>query len=465
MALPRTAIIGAGISGLTAGKMFTDYRVPYTCFESSDRIGGNWAFGNPNGHSSAYKSLHIDTSKHQLSFRDFPMPEEFPDFPHHTQIKQYLDGYADAFGLLDSIEFCNGITAAEPLPGGGWELTTEAGEQRRFDLLVVANGHHWDPRWPDFPGEFTGQTIHSHNYIDPKNPLDFSGQRILVVGLGNSAADITVELSSKTLDNEVTLSTRSGAWIVPKYFGGKPADKYFRTSPHIPLSWQRKFVQIMQPATAGRPEDYGLPTPNHKFFEAHPTQSVELPLRLGSGDVTAKPNIDRLDGQTVHFVDGSSRDFDIIIYATGYNITFPFFDPEFISAPGNRIDLYKRIFLPGRDDLLFAGFAQAVPTLFPFVEAQARLIGAYAAGRYRPPTEAQMRAGIKADHELYLGHMLDRPRHTQQLDYFLYEHDMRVKEIPAGLRRARELGPPVWAGVDDTAGRAKAAPVSEGAAR
>ena len=100
---PTTAVIGAGISGLTASKMLGDYGVPYTCFESSDRIGGNWAFGNPNGHSSAYQSLHIDTSKHQLSFRDFPMPDDYPDFPHHTQIKAYLDGYADAFGLRENI--------------------------------------------------------------------------------------------------------------------------------------------------------------------------------------------------------------------------------------------------------------------------------------------------------------------------------------------------------------------------
>ncbi|GAC53863.1 NAD(P)-binding protein, partial [Gordonia amicalis] len=146
MRLPTTAIIGAGISGLTAGKMLTDYGVPYTCFESSDRIGGNWAFGNPNGHSSAYRSLHIDTSKHQLSFRDFPMPDEYPDFPHHTQIKAYLDAYAEAFDLIPSIEFTNGVEHARRLDGGGWELETQHGERRRFDLLVVANGHHWDPR-------------------------------------------------------------------------------------------------------------------------------------------------------------------------------------------------------------------------------------------------------------------------------------------------------------------------------
>ncbi|MEB3064152.1 flavin-containing monooxygenase [[Mycobacterium] zoologicum] len=447
MPTPRTAIIGAGISGLTAGKMLTDYAIDYTCFESSDRIGGNWAFGNPNGHSSAYRSLHIDTSKHQLSFKDFPMPAHYPDFLHHTLVKEYLEAYAAAFELKRNIEFEMTVAHAQRLPGGGWELELAGGRRECFDLLIVANGHHWDPRLPEFPGEFTGQTLHAHHYIDPKTPLEFSGKRILVVGLGNSAADIAVELSSKALDNELTLSTRSSAWIVPKYVAGKPADKYYRTSPHIPLSWQRKVIQRVQPFLSGRPEDLGLPTPNHKLFEAHPTQSVELPLRLGSGDVIPKPDISRFDGATVHFTDGTSGDFDIIVYATGYNITFPFFDPEFISAPDNRIDLYKRMFYPGIEDLVFAGFAQATPTLFPFVESQARLIGAYAAGRYRLPSTAEMRRVIAADTHKYTGHVMNSPRHTQQVDYFLYEHDMRTREIPRGAQRAAERGAPSWAGV------------------
>ncbi|ORU99016.1 flavin-containing monooxygenase [Mycolicibacterium fallax] len=435
LANPKTAIIGAGISGLTSAKMLKDYGVPHTVFETSDRIGGNWAFGNPNGRSSAYRSLHIDTSKHRLAFKDFPISEDFPDFPHHSQVKSYLDDYAAAFGLLDAIEFNNGVVHAAR-DGDGWAITDQAGDTRRFDLLVVGNGHHWDPRLPDFPGEFTGASIHSHHYIDPNTPLPLTGKRILVVGIGNSAADITVELSSRALENTVTLSTRSSAWIVPKYLGGQPGDKLFRTTPYLPLSWQRRAAQWFAPLVGADPTTYGLPPANHKLFEAHPTQSVELPLRLGSGDVIPKPNVTRLDGDVVHFDDGSSDVFDVIIYATGYNITFPFFAPEFLSAPDNQIRLYKRMFAPGIDNLVFVGFAQAIPTLFPFVECQSRLLAAYAVGRYALPPAAEMERIIDADQRLHVGHCTDRPRHTQQVDYFYYEHDLRTRELPAGARRA-----------------------------
>lgn len=449
---PTTCVIGAGISGLTAGKNLGDYGIPYECFEVSDRIGGNWAFRNPNGFSSAYQSLHIDTSKDLLSFKDFPMPDRYPDFPHHSEIKQYLEEYAEAFALKDRIHFENGVEHAARRTGGGWEVRTADGVEREFDALVVANGHHWDPRLPDFPGEFTGTSFHSHHYISPTEPHDLRGKRILVVGIGNSASDIVSELSQKSWGNTVVISTRSGAWVVPKYVFGVPMDTVARTLPHVPLSWQRKAVKHLPRLISGKPESFGLPTPNHNFLEAHPTVSSELLIRLGSGDASAKPNVARLDGETVHFEDGTQQDFDVIVYATGYNITFPFFDEGFVSAPDNRLKLFKRMLMPGLDDLVFMGFAQALPTLFPFVEAQARLLARYLAGTYRPPTDEAMRAAIDADERLYLGHFVDKPRHTQQVDYFTYVRNLEGKELPAGHARAIAEGPVVLAGRAGAAG-------------
>ncbi|MCK9250703.1 MAG: NAD(P)-binding domain-containing protein [Solirubrobacteraceae bacterium] len=450
---PTVCVIGAGISGLTASKSLGDYGIPYETFEISDRVGGNWAFRNPNGMSSAYRSLHIDTSKDLLSFRDLPIPAHLPDFPHHSEIHAYLEQYADTFGLNERIRFRNGVEHARRLDGGGWEVRTQDGETRRFDVLVVGNGHHWDPRYPDFPGTFDGETIHSHHYVDPTEPLDLRGRRLLVVGIGNSAADIVSELSQKSWRNQVTLSTRSGAWIVPKYVFGMPGDRLARTLPGIPLSWQRRLIRKMPILVSGHPESFGLPRPNHEFLEAHPTMSSELLVRLGSGDVVARPDVERLEGDRVRFVDGTVDAFDVVIYATGYNITFPFFDREFLSAPDNRLPLYKRMFRPGIDDLVLVGFAQALPTLFPFIETQSKLMARYVAGTYRPPSDAEMERVIAADEATHVGHYRQSARHTQQVEFFSYERDIHRREIPAGRRRVDEHGPVRLAG---RAGRVEA---------
>jgi cation diffusion facilitator CzcD-associated flavoprotein CzcO len=444
--LPTTCIIGAGISGLTAGKALADRGLPYTCFEASDDIGGNWYFGNPNGRSSAYRSLHIDTSRECLSFRDMPMGDQYPDFPHHSEIFEYLNDYADAFALRERIRFNTPVERAERKPGGGWKITTGDGSTHEFDFLVVGNGHHWDPRYPDFPGEFSGETLHSHHYVSPTEPLDLEGKRVVVVGIGNSAVDIVSELARKGVAEKVWISTRSGAWVVPKYVFGRPSDQVVKTNPHFSLKLQRWLARPLPRIVSGRMEDFGLPRPNHEFLQAHPTVSSELLLRLGSGDAVAKPNVAELQGDSVRFEDGSVEQADVIIYATGYRITFPFFDEDFLDAPDNRLPLYKRIFKPGLDDVAFVGFAQTIPTLFPFVELQSKLVARYAGGDYALPPEPEMEATIQRDQDIHCGGYADRPRHTMQIEWYTYEHDLKRKEFPAGLERARRGMAPAFAG-------------------
>ena len=435
--LPNVCIIGAGVSGLTACKALADAGVAHTCFEASDEVGGNWYFQNPNGVSSAYRSLHIDISKPSISFRDFPMPDRYPDYPHHTHIFEWLRDYAEAFALRERIRFNTRVMRAERGPQGGWTITLDDGEQHAFDALLVCNGHHWDPRLPDFPGSFDGPQIHSHDYIDPTTPLDLHGRRVLVVGIGNSAVDIVSELARKTVSEIVYLSTRSGAYVIPKYIFGKPADQVVKTNPRIPVGLQRRMGRMLPRIFSGRMEDFGLPTPNHKFLDAHPTVSSELLGRLGAGDAVAKGDVAELLGDRVRFADGSLEPVDAIIYATGYNVSFPFFDPEFLSAPENVLPLYKRMLEPGIDDLAFIGLGQPIPTIFPFSELQSKLAARWLSGDWAPPERSEMEEEIRRDEAFHTGHFTNKPRHTMQLEWYGFEHELKTRSIPAGQARAR----------------------------
>jgi thioredoxin reductase len=448
--LPSVCVIGAGVSGLTACKALADFGVPHTCFEASDEVGGNWYFQNPNGVSSAYRSLHIDISKPSISFRDFPMPDRYPDYPHHTHIFEWLRDYADAFGLRDRIRFNTRVRQAERGPDGGWRLTLDDGPSESFDALLVCNGHHWDPSYPDFPGSFDGPEIHSHDYIDPSTPLDLQGKRVLVVGIGNSAVDIVSELARKTVSDTVYLSTRSGAYVVPKYVFGKPVDQIVKANPRLPAGLQRRLSGVLPRIFSGRMEDFGLPTPNHHFLDAHPTLSSELLGRLGAGDAIAKGDVAELLGDRVRFADGSVEPIDAIVYATGYKVSFPFFDADFLSAPGNALPLYKRMLKPGLDDLAFIGLGQPVPTIFPFSELQSKLAARWLSGDWAPPPEHEMEEEIRRDEAFHTGHFIDKPRHTMQLEWYAFERELSARSIPAGQARAR-TGAPTGR---DTAGRA-----------
>src|ERR1700748_1142171 len=142
--LPTVCVIGAGSSGIAAAKALHERGIPFDCFEKSDQVGGNWVFGNRNGMSSAYRSLHINTSRDRMQYSDFPMPKSYPDFPHHTQIAEYFDSYVDHFGFRSHIHFQTAVLHASEDGSSGWRVRTNEAE-RHYDYLLVANGHHWDP--------------------------------------------------------------------------------------------------------------------------------------------------------------------------------------------------------------------------------------------------------------------------------------------------------------------------------
>jgi cation diffusion facilitator CzcD-associated flavoprotein CzcO len=438
--LPKACIIGAGCSGFTTAKRLQDLGVPFDCFEMSDDVGGNWYFNNPNGKSACYESLHIDTSKWRLAFEDYPVPADWPDFPHHAQLQQYFRDYVDHFGLRDRITFNTRVEAARRTPEGLWDVTLSNGETRTYDVLFVCNGHHWDARIPDYPGRFDGPAIHSHAYRGPFDPVDMRGKTVVVVGMGNSAMDIASELSQRPIAKKLWVSARRGVWVLPKYMNGKVADKAVMPA-WIPRKLGLKVARAAIKRAIGRMEDYGLPKPDHEPLEAHPSVSGEFLTRAGCGDIAFKPNISELMGRKVRFEDGSVEEVDAIIYATGYNITFPFFagEPTLNPDSENRFPLFKRMMQPGVPNLFFMGLAQPLPTLVNFAEQQAKLVGAYLTGRYRPPPPEEMARITEADEAMHLGPYYKSPRHTLQVDFGVYCRDL-MREIDRGAARAKAAG-------------------------
>ena len=280
------------------------------------------------------------------------------------------------------------MVSIEPVDGE-WEVTVEdaAGERRseRYRAVLVANGHHWNPRWPEpaFPGseEFSGEQIHVHHYREPDILV---GKRVLVLGIGNSAVDVAVE--SSRIAEKTWLAMRRGAYVLPKFLGGKPVDEAAPpVTSRLPLPVQRFFMGRLLKVAVGEMTDYGLPKPDHKLLEAHPTVSSELLPRLGHGDIQVKPNIDRFTGgRGVRFTDGSEEEIDLVVYCTGYKIAFPFLDEKVFSAPENRMRLYRRVASVEQPGLYFIGFIQPLGPIMPLAEVQSEWVADLISGRARP---------------------------------------------------------------------------------
>jgi flavin-binding monooxygenase-like protein len=424
----KVCILGAGSSGLTACQVLNARGIPFDCFEKGSQIGGNWRYENDNGQSSAYRSLHINSSRSLMSYRAFPMPDDYPDYPSHGHIATYFDAFAERFGLTEQIRFNTEVIGAEPV-GDGWEVTIERDGKRetaRYRAVLIANGHHWDPRWPEppFPGAdaYEGEEMHAHYYREPEV---LEGKRVLVLGIGNSAVDIAVE--SSRIADATFLAMRRGAYVLPKYLGGKPIDD---ASPPImsrlPLSVQRFFIARLLKLAVGEMTDYGLPKPDHKLLEAHPTVSSELLSRVGHGDIAVKPNIERFaGGRRVRFADGSEEEIDLVVYCTGYKISFPFLAPEVFAAEDNRLRLYRRVVAPERPGLFFIGFIQPLGPIMPIAEAQSEWVADLLAGRTALPSAAEMRAEI-LDYERWMDKRFVRSkRHTIEVDFHPYLRQLR----------------------------------------
>lgn len=430
MAKKKVCVVGAGSSGIVAAKVLLEHGHQVECVEKGSGIGGNWRFRNDNGMSASYASLHINTSKEKMAYSDFPMPADYPDYPHHSQVLAYFEDYVDHFGIRDHIRFQTEVQAVRR-EGDGWRVDTESADgaavSDQYDAVVVANGHHWSPRHVSFEGHFDGETQHSHGY---ETAAGFEGRRVLVVGIGNSGVDISCELSR--VASKVFLSTRRSAHILPKYAWGRPIDHYTsEAGAKLPLRIQRLFFELVLGLSRGNQELFGVAEPDHHILAAHPTISADLLNLVGHGRITMKPNLERLDGDGVQFVDGSRELVDTIIFATGYNVSFPFLKASIVAPERNEVPLFRKVVHPEHPGLFFIGLVQPLGAIMPIAEVQSQWVSKLLSGQVALPDRAGMERGIRDDRAKMRKRYVTSDRHTIQVDFYPYLHQLKEE-----MRRA-----------------------------
>lgn len=423
MAKGTVAVIGAGPSGLPTIKNFIDQGFDVKAFDRCDDVGGNWRFNDATGHSSVFETTHIISSKYTSAYEDYPLPKDAPDYPSHTQLLTYFKGYASEFDLTKHIHFNSIVTKIEPKEKGKWQVTWQtAGEDTTkselFHAVCIASGHHHTPRWPDYPGQFSGNFLHSHDY---KRAKPFADQRVLVIGGGNSACDVAVETSR--ISKKTVISWRHGYYLLPKFLFGMPLDKFFYFFKDFPrwaqLSGMKLIVNLLQ----GKNSAIGLPEPDHEILASHPTVNSDLYLALRHGKVLPKGDIERFDGKKVIFKDGDVQEFDSIVACTGFTITHPFLDKTLIDLSTGPVRLYHRMIPEHLPNLYFIGLFQPLGCIWPGAELQAKLAARHLAGLWKIPDELSR----LIDHEIAHPDVeqIKSPRHTITVNDLAFRKRLR----------------------------------------
>lgn len=424
----RVCIIGAGPSGITALKNVLDEGLEAVCYDRNDRVGGNWIYSEKPSHSSVFETTHIISSTTLSQYEDYTWDDhgkEVSDYPSHQQLVDYFQGYASHFGLEPFIEFGTSVVHAAYVSPNEWQVTIESKEGKRteqFTDLVVCNGHHWNPRMPQYPGSFDGKFLHSHDF---KKAAPFKDQRVLVIGGGNSACDVAVETSR--VSKKTAISWRRGYRIIPKFFFGQPSDIVGKGMTWLPVRIRSWFSQLLIRVFIGPNRNYGLQEPDHAFGQTHPTINDELLYRIRHGKVHPKVDIERLDGKQVHFKDGSSEEFDSIIACTGFIISHPFLDPQIANYTEGPVPLYLKMMHPEYANLFFIGLFQPLGCIWPGAELQSKIMARQLSGKWQRPSNIESLVRKETDNPHY--NQLNTPRHTITVDYHLFKRAL-LRQLP-----------------------------------
>ena len=438
----RVCVIGAGPSGIAAAKNCIEAGLEVVVFEKNDKVGGNWVFDARTGHSSVYDHTHIISSKRLSEYEDFPMPADYPDYPDHRQLQTYFESYARHFGVHERIRFQHVVEKVTRQASGEWivEFLDEHGSAhtQSFDILMVANGHHWNPRHPHYEGHFSGTYLHSHDFKGVGDA--WRGKRILVIGGGNSACDVAVE--SARVAAKVGLSMRSPQWFLPKFLFGQPSDVFAVRSNWMPRRLRQWIFTRLLTFLQGRYSDYGLPMNTDPVLAHHPTLNSDLLDFIRHGRIEPRPGIRRFHDDEVEFVDGRREAFDIVCACTGFWISFPFFDTSFIDfqhAP--KVPLYRRMMHADYPNLYFIGLLQPTGCVWPLADYQAKLACAEIRGRYRRP--ADLPSAIRRENDRSPFAQALGLRHSTEVDYHAFRDVLKAELAQAGIDIGRPpLGVP-----------------------
>ncbi|MFN8308701.1 MAG: NAD(P)-binding domain-containing protein [Chitinophagales bacterium] len=415
------AIIGAGSSGIAAAKNLMQRGFQnITLLEQSDRLGGNWIYSEEVKHASVYETTHIITSKRHSAYLDFPMPESYPDYPSHWLMAEYFEAYANHFHIKEKIRFNTTVTHVNRMADGRWEITSVKNDETSrttYDALIVSSGHHWNPRFPTYAGKFEGEFLHSHAF---KNNRPFAGKKVLIVGAGNSGCDAAVEVCR--VAKSTAISMRRGYHFIPKFVFGEPADVIANRFQWVPDALLDLVYRIVLRLENGDITRFGLQKPDHRVRQSHPVSNSELLYYVRHGKISPKVDIDHFEGKTVYFKDGSNEAFDVIIAATGFKITLPFFDKSLIDFEDKEVNLYKRFLHPEYHNLAFIGLIQASGCFWKLADYQSKLLAAIFSGSFSLPNDLQ--ADVAKDVAHINQHFTKSKRHLIEVDYFKYSNEL-----------------------------------------
>lgn len=371
----KFALIGAGPMGLAMAKVLNEQGIPFQGFELHSDVGGLWDIDAP--HSTMYESAHLISSKRMTEFTDFPMETAVAEYPSHKEMRSYFRDFARHFDLYKDYAFNCEVLSCDPLgqAGEGWRVTWRDSEGvEKSDIfagVLIANGTLAEPNIPSFKGTFDGEMIHSSQY---RYPRQFDDKRVLIVGAGNSGCDIAVDAIHHGVSCDISM--RRGYYFVPKYVFGKPADT-LGGAIRLPMWLKRRIDGTILKWFVGDAQKYGFPKPDYALYESHPVVNSLVLFHAGHGDLKVRADIERLDGKTVHFADGSQSDYDMILTATGYLLHYPFIDKALLNWQGAAPHLYLNCMHPERDDLFVLGMVEASGLGWQGRHEQAEMVARY----------------------------------------------------------------------------------------